>query len=114
MKSQLILFLLVITICFSILPTTALATGQTLPSGIPDPLIGEIIDAYIEEHKNTTAAVSIAVFRWQETLYERGYGYANIENQIAVDNETVYEWGSVSKLLVWVSVMQLWEQGKIV
>ncbi len=113
MKNQLILILLVVMICFSFLPTTALAGEQALPSGLPDHEIEEIIGAYLEANKDTTAAVSIAVFRGQETLYKKGYGYSNIEKQIAVDDETVYEWGSVSKLLVWVSVMQLWEQGKI-
>lgn len=114
MKNRLILILLVVTICFTVLPTTALAARQALPSGLPNHEIESIIDTYLETNKDTTAAVSIAVFRGQETLYKRGYGYANIENQIAVDDETVYEWGSVSKILVWVSVMQLWEQGKIV
>ncbi|HCS72575.1 MAG TPA: hypothetical protein DIW17_01700, partial [Clostridiales bacterium] len=100
MKNQLTLIILIIAICFSILPTTTLAVERTLPSGLPDPKIGAIIDAYLEANKDTTAAVSIAVFRGQETLYERGYGHTNIEKQIAVDDETVYEWGSVSKLLV--------------
>lgn len=40
-----------------------LAAGQTLPSGIADDEIGEKIDAYIQEHKDTSAAVSLAVFR---------------------------------------------------
>ncbi len=113
MKYRLISFFLIIVICFSVITTGAFAMEQTLPSGIPDSQIGEKINTYIEEHKDTTAGVSIAVFRGQETIYKTGYGYSNIENNLAVNDETVYEWGSVSKLLVWVSVMQLWEQGKI-
>lgn len=113
MKYRLISIFLILGICFSIITTGAFAMESALPSGVPDSQIGEIIDTYIEEHKDTTAGVSIAVFRGQETLYKTGYGYANIENQLAVNDETVYEWGSVSKLLVWVSTMQLWEQGKI-
>lgn len=113
MKYRLISIFLIVVICFSVITTGAFAMEQTLPSGVPDSQIGEIIDAYIEEHKDITAGVSIAVFRGQETLYKTGYGYANIENNLVVNDETVYEWGSVSKLLVWVCVMQLWEQGKI-
>ena len=30
-----------------------------------------------------------------------------------MDDNSVFEWGSVTKLTVWVSVMQLWEEGKI-
>ena len=41
------------------------------------------------------------------------YGYADKENNIKVDKDTVFEWGSASKLMVWVSVMQLVEQEKI-
>lgn len=113
MKCRLISIFLIVVICFSFFSTGVFASEQVLPSGILDSQIGERIDAYIEEHKDTTAGVSIAVFRGQETLYKTGYGYANIENHLVVNDETVYEWGSVSKLLVWVSVMQLWEQGKI-
>ena len=113
MKYRLISVFLIVGICFSIFTTGAFAMESTLPSGVPDSQIGEMIDSYIEEHKDTTAGVSIAVFRGQETLYKTAYGYANIKNQLAVNDETVYEWGSVSKLLVWVSTMQLYEQGKI-
>jgi len=37
----------------------------------------------------------------------------NKEKGIKADDDSVFEWGSVTKLTVWVSVMQLWEQGKI-
>ncbi|MDD4160220.1 MAG: serine hydrolase [Synergistaceae bacterium] len=105
--------LLALIISFIFFSTTAVAQEKALPSGVPDSEIAELIDTHIEEHKDTTAAVSIAVFRDQDTIYKTDYGYANIEKQLPADNETVYEWGSASKLLVWVSVMQLWEQGKI-
>src|SRR5699024_12489463 len=49
----------------------------------------------LEENKDTTAAVSIAVFRGNDTIYETAYGYANIETKLKADDETVYEWGSV-------------------
>lgn len=41
------------------------------------------------------------------------YGDANTKDNIKADEDTVYEWGSISKMLVWTSVMQLYEQGKI-
>ncbi len=63
MKNRLILILLVVTICFTVLPTTALAARQALPSGLPNHEIESIIDTYLETNKDTTAAVSIAVFR---------------------------------------------------
>lgn len=94
-------------------PATAFAAEKTLPSGIRDEEIGGRIQTYIEEHKDTTAAVAAAVFRGQDTLYTTIYGYSDIEGGLAANDETVFEWGSVTKLLVWVSVMQLWEQERI-
>lgn len=113
MKRRLISIILAVMFCLLLFPTAAFGAVKPLPSGIADDELENRIKAYIEKHKDTTAAVSLAVFRGQETLYKTAYGYANIENGLAVDDETVYEWGSVSKLLVWVSVMQLWEQGRI-
>ncbi|HBL50391.1 MAG TPA: methicillin resistance protein FmtA, partial [Firmicutes bacterium] len=113
LKYRLIVVFLLVALFISIIPTGVFADEKTLPSRIPDSEIGNRIDAYIKEYKDTTAAVSIAVFRGQETIYKTGYGYANIKSNLVVNDETVYEWGSVSKLLVWVSVMQLGEQGRI-
>lgn len=75
--------------------------------------IGYKIEQYAKEHSETTAEMSMAVFNENETIYENFFGYMNIENKIPVTEDTVMEWGSVSKLLIWVSAMQLAEQGKI-
>lgn len=71
------------------------------------------IDAYVDEHSDTTAAMSVAVFKGGEQLYLGRYGSADKENGIKNDENTVFEWGSCTKLLVWVSVMQLYEKGLI-
>ncbi len=73
----------------------------------------EKIDTYVEAHKDTTAAVSIGVFTKDSVLFEKSYGYANIEDNLQNNTDTVIEWGSSSKLFAWVSVMQLVEQGKL-
>lgn len=86
---------------------------KSTPSGITYSDLGEKIQKYIAERESGTASVSLAVFDHREILYQSYYGYANIDQKLAADENTVYEWGSVSKLLVWVSVMQLFEQGKI-
>ena len=55
----------------------------------------------------------ISIYDKEKTLYQTNYGYTDKENKILVDNDSVFEWGSTSKLFIWVSVMQLEEQGKI-
>ena len=92
---------------------TANAAEAMLPSGIGHDEIGSKIEEYVSQHEDTTAAMSVSLFDSSETFYSGYFGYADKENGIVNDSETVMEWGSATKLLVWVSVMQLWEQGKI-
>ena len=67
----------------------------------------------IEENESITPSVSIRVFGQNDDICSVIYGMADTENNVAADEETVYEWGSVSKLLVWVSAMQLYEEGSL-
>lgn len=92
---------------------SAYAEEKTLPSGVSYEELGSRIEAFVREHEATNAGMSVSVFDREGTIYRNNFGYADKENLTAVDDETVFEWGSATKLLVWVSVMQLWEQGKI-
>lgn len=95
------------------IPVSAAEKKEQLPSGIAYSDIESSVDAYVTEHKKTTAAVSVAVFTGDKVLMNKAYGYTDIENAVINDDDTVFEWGSCSKLLVWTSVMQLVESGKI-
>ncbi len=102
--------LLIFPLMFSAFPAMA---ENALPSGLSDNHIAETIDGYVSNHMETTAGMSVAIARGQETIFQKAYGYANIDKDARADDDSVYEWGSVTKLLVWVSVMQLVEEGKI-
>ena len=57
---------------------------------------------------------TVAVVADGEILLTKGYGYADMENQIPVDGEeTLFRPGSISKLFTWTAVMQLVEAGKL-
>lgn len=88
------------------------SNGKT-PSGIDYSKLKEQIEDYIDVRKETTSSVSVTVFNERSDIATVIYGDANTRDGIQADENTVYEWGSVSKMLVWTSVMQLWEQGKI-
>ena len=95
-------------------PITALADeSQKLPSGIERSQIGQKIQDFVKEHEETTAGMTTAVFDKSGTIYHANFGYTDKEKGIKVDEKSVFEWGSVTKLTVWISVMQLWEEGKI-
>lgn len=70
------------------------------------------IDKYLQENETTSAGVTTILVNGDDITY-RMKGYANLENKELVDEETVFEWGSVSKILIWISVLQLVEAGKM-
>ena len=80
---------------------------------LPNKNISAQIEDYIKERELGLASVAVAVFDSEKTVYENYFGYADIDKNLLADKDTVYEWGSASKILVWVSAMQLWEQGKL-
>ncbi len=87
--------------------------GNQTPSGISYGEIGTRIDAYIAQCEAGLASCAVSVFDADGVRFTGCYGFSDIENGVKADEETVYEWGSNSKLLVWVSVMQLWERGQL-
>ena len=90
------------------------ADQQKLPSGTPYDQIGQKIENFHKEHEKTSAGLAAAVFdKDGQTIYQKNFGYMDKEKKLAVDDSSVFEWGSATKLTVWLSVMQLWEEGKI-
>lgn len=111
-KNKFLIVLISLIILYSNIGTVY-AQEQILPSGIRESELEEIINKYVEDNKKTTAGMAYAVFNGEKEIAFGYYGYVDKENNIKVDKDTVFEWGSVSKVMVWVSVMQLAEQGKI-
>ncbi len=90
-----------------------------LPSGKTLGELETVISDHNAEHSSSDlddaqfASVLLGVFKGDEVLYTNYLGYSDYENDIPADEDSAYEWGSVSKTLIWVSAMQLWEQGKL-
>ncbi|WP_440895603.1 serine hydrolase [Amphibacillus sp. Q70] len=99
-------------LCFS---STLLANENTTPSGIPIEGLEEFVDSYAEEYiGDTVAGAAVIAIKDNQIVLSKAYGYADIDNQIPMDPDTtVLEWGSITKLFVWVSAMQLAEQGEL-
>ena len=113
MKKSFILTLLTIITLGLFRPVTALAEEQKLPSGTERNQIGQKIQDFVKEHEKTTAGLATTVFDKDGTIYKGNFGYMNKEKKVKTYDSSIFEWGSVTKLTVWVSVMQLWEEGKI-
>jgi CubicO group peptidase (beta-lactamase class C family) len=56
---------------------------------------------------------SVAIVDEKRLLYSRGFGYSDIKNKIAFDDQTINWVASISKTLVGLSIMKLVEQKKL-
>ncbi len=57
---------------------------------------------------------TVAVVKDGQVIFEKGYGYADIDKRESVlANRTLFRVGSVSKLFIWTAVMQLAEEGRL-
>jgi CubicO group peptidase (beta-lactamase class C family) len=70
------------------------------------------LDSYIEREMwaMRTPGLAVLVVKDGQVLWSKGYGYADLEQQIPVTPDTVFVLASVSKMIVATAVMQLWEQ----
>ena len=68
------------------------------------------ISSVMEERK--LPGCSVAVVKDLEIIWSKGFGYANVEEQIPATPETVYRFCSITKPVVTVGLLQLMEKGK--
>lgn len=79
----------------------------------------ENITAKVDEHvkgvmqKQNVPGISLAVVKNGQIVLAKGYGFANVEHQVPVKPETVFQSGSVGKQFTATAVMLLVEEGKI-
>ena len=87
--------------------------NRKTPSGIGYDYVGYTIENWAKENPDSYVSFVTAVFDKEEVLYTGAFGEVDRENKVECTTDSVFEWGSVTKLTVWVSVMQLYEQGRI-
>ena len=97
-----------------VLPIFATTEGCT-PSDIPFSLLEDRVDAIAAAHVGrTTPGAAVVVVHEGEIIFSKGYGFADLEKGIPVDPAvTRFDFASVSKQFIWVSAMQLVEQGRL-
>lgn len=113
--------------------TAALCTGLMLTAGtipsvraekneikLPSGMSIEEVERELNDKANEFgddeaefASAAVGIFEGDTVLYTGYFGKTDIENSVPADEKSVYEWGSISKTLIWVSAMQLWEQGRL-
>jgi D-alanyl-D-alanine carboxypeptidase len=73
------------------------------------------IDSIVKDAltRGPVAAMSVAVVRGRDTIVMKGYGLADLENDVPATARTVYRIGSVTKQFTSAAIMQLVESGTI-
>ncbi len=73
------------------------------------------VDEYTkaEMQRQRIPGLSVAVIRDGQIVLAKGYGFANVEHQVPVKPEIVFQSGSVGKQFTATAVMMLTEEGKI-
>jgi CubicO group peptidase (beta-lactamase class C family) len=89
------------------------ARAQTSTSGTEE--ISGKVDAYIEAEMRAEKipGLALAIVGDGKTIKSRGYGLANIELDVPVKPETIFQTGSVGKQFTATAVMMLVEDGKL-
>jgi CubicO group peptidase (beta-lactamase class C family) len=73
--------------------------------------VDSVATAAVTEHR--TAGVSVAVVKNGRTVLAKGYGFADLENDVPATSATVYRIGSITKQFTSAAIMRLMEQGKL-
>ena len=72
----------------------------------PDSLM---LDSIITEYKNSNSIPGLAtmIVKDNNVIWSKNYGYRNVQNQLPVEDTTIFLTASISKTIVATAVMQL-------
>jgi CubicO group peptidase (beta-lactamase class C family) len=101
-------------ICGAIV-SACLILGQPVSgAGTSDEKAAAAVDeVFADLTNNGTPGCALGVFRDGRIVYEKGYGLANIEENVPIRPDTVFDIGSTSKQFTASSILLLEKQGKL-
>ncbi|MDQ2855611.1 MAG: beta-lactamase family protein [Acidobacteriota bacterium] len=93
------------------LSLTSFAQSKTPQAGAPQAKAA----GYLEEQWRLSGApaVSVAIAQHGGLVFSKGIGFADLDNSFPATGSTVYNIGSISKVITVVAIMKLLEEGKI-
>ncbi len=89
------------------------AEDTVLPSGLTVDEFRQVLEEEEPKLEGKFSSAEVGIFQGDTILYTGYFGETDLTAHTPADENTVYEWGSISKTFVWVSVLQLWEEGKL-
>ena len=86
-----------------------------LLSGAENTNLSEKVDTFLNPFiPSYTPGAAIAIIENGDIVYTNGYGMSDINSmEPVIPEKTIFNYGSVGKMFIWVSAMQLVEQNKL-
>ena len=109
LSSRLLTYLAAVAAAAGLGPTLAAQTSAPRAHAVAT--IDSLANAFLAD--GPVAGVSIAVVKGRDTLLMRGYGLADIENEVPATAKTVYRIGSITKQFTAAAIMRLVDDGKL-
>ena len=108
----------IVTLSLSLVIPTSTSAAQRPTRAAQSPTraaLQRTVDSLVTNalREGPVAAMSVAVVRGSDTIVMKGYGLADVENDVAATPQTVYRIGSITKQFTSAAVLQLVEQGKV-
>lgn len=101
-------FLIILVLALSL----PVASANNIQDTSLEAFFNNTMKSKLEKYHIPNATVSVV--KDGEIVYKKGFGWADIENNIPVDADTtLFRIGSTSKLITWTAVMQFVEAGKL-
>jgi CubicO group peptidase (beta-lactamase class C family) len=100
-----------IALVLALFAVTPAAAAQRPPRAAVQRTVDSLVANALAE--GPVAGMSVAVVRGRDTIVMKGYGFADIENEVPATAQSVYRIGSITKQFTAAAVMQLVEQNKI-
>ena len=73
-----------------------------------------IVDAVFNEViKGDSSGAAVLIAQNGEILYEKGFGFANLEHHVPITSETKFRIGSITKQFTATAILKLQEEGKL-
>lgn len=97
-------------VCLIVKASTSILT----PSNISADSFEDIFEGIVERFKNHNfVSGAVSVNYNGKNIFESIKGFSDISKQTKANRETLYHWSSISSVLAHVSIMQLYEEGKL-
>ena len=113
MKSQ-IIFILIIIIAFGCTENpeeTHLPVTQEVKGSLSK--IAELTDQFLQSESKKGFSGAVMIFEDGKPIFQKGYGYTDVNQSIPIDENTLFDMGSITKTFTATAILKLEELGKL-